>query len=77
MSYRQERNRQADWELAGYLRAAESGEELVIVSGEGVNGHVREYGGRLTMRALKMRLTRERCEGDRWARVMLRREVMP
>ena len=40
-----------------------------IVSGEGEGpGHVETYTGALTPRAIKARLTRERCHGDRWAR---------
>jgi hypothetical protein len=42
---------------------------LRIVSGEGTVGHVEEYTGAHTVRALRARLTRERCGGDRWARV--------
>lgn len=39
-----------------------------IVSGEGTIGNAETYTGTRTERALKMRLTRERCNGDRWAR---------
>lgn len=41
---------------------------IVIVSGEGERGHIEAYQGARTMRAIKARLTRERCGGDRWAR---------
>jgi hypothetical protein len=41
---------------------------LRIVSGEGVQGGIETYTGTRTERALKMRLTRERCGGQRWAR---------
>ncbi len=46
-----------------------TGKPLEIVSGEGENGMVEEYTGAKTVRAIKARLTRERCGGDRWARV--------
>lgn len=39
-----------------------------IVSGEGENGTIEQYEGKRTERAIKMRLTKERCGGDRWAR---------
>jgi hypothetical protein len=39
-----------------------------IVSGEGTVGSSDAYTGKRTIRALKSRLTRERCNGDRWAR---------
>lgn len=41
---------------------------LRIVSGEGAHGTVEPYTGTRTERAIKMRLTRERCDGQRWAR---------
>jgi hypothetical protein len=42
--------------------------EIMIVSGEGENGAVEIYSGKRTIRAIKMRLTKERCHGDRWAK---------
>lgn len=42
-------------------------EEISIVSGEGEIGTEEEYTGKRTPRAIKARLTRERCHGDRWA----------
>jgi|688.fasta_scaffold1925718_2 hypothetical protein len=41
---------------------------LYIVSGEGDLGTTELYTGKRTVRAIKARLTRERCGGDRWAR---------
>ena len=41
--------------------------EIVIFSGEGIVGKIAKYKGKLTLKALKNRLTRERCGGDRWA----------
>lgn len=41
--------------------------KIEIVSGEGERGTATPYTGKLTMRALRSRLTRERCHGDRWA----------
>ena len=44
---------------------------IEIVSGEG-SGPVTTaaFSGARTVRALRARLTRERCHGDRWARVV-------
>lgn len=42
--------------------------EIRIVSGEGQVGTSETYNGKRTLRAIKMRLTKERCGGDRWAR---------
>lgn len=42
-------------------------EEIEIISGEGEQGTVEDYKGKRSERAIKMRLTRERCDGDRWA----------
>lgn len=39
-----------------------------IVSGEGTVGAAEAYTGKRSVRALKARLTMERCNGDRWAR---------
>ena len=46
-----------------------TGKPIQIVSGEGEQGTVEAYTGTVTVRAIKARLTRERCGGDRWARV--------
>ena len=48
------------------------GDNFYIVSGEGENGTVEMYTGKLTARAIKTRLTKERCGGDRWARLDVR-----
>lgn len=46
--------------------------KILILSGEGVGeGHLEEKGGLSTPRAIKARLTRERCGGDRWAKAFL------
>lgn len=42
--------------------------EIRIVSGEGEEGTDEIYEGKRTLRALKSRLTKERCDGDRWAK---------
>lgn len=42
-----------------------------ISSGEGEIGRTVRYRGAPTLRALRARLTRERCGGDRWAHVLL------
>lgn len=41
--------------------------EIRIVAGEGEVGTVEVYNGKRTIRAIKMRITKERCRGDRWA----------
>ena len=41
--------------------------EIRIASGEGAVGASEIYSGKRTIRAIKMRLTKERCGGDRWA----------
>lgn len=41
--------------------------EIRIVSGEGEVGTSEIYNGKRTIRAIKMRLTKERCGGDRLA----------
>lgn len=42
--------------------------KITIFSGEGERGTRELYTGKHTDRALKMRLTKERCNGDRWAK---------
>jgi hypothetical protein len=42
--------------------------EIRIMSGEGEVGTIDGYNGKRTLRAIKMRLTKERCGGDRWAK---------
>ncbi len=42
--------------------------EILIVSGEGEQGTSEVYTGKRTRRAIKMRLTKEECGGDRWAK---------
>jgi len=44
------------------------GKQIKIISGEGTGpGNEEIYTGKRTQRAIKSRLTRERCGGDRWA----------
>lgn len=40
---------------------------LYILSGEGEMGTRQLYTGKRTIRAIKLALTKERCNGDRWA----------
>ncbi|WP_419639280.1 hypothetical protein [Thiolapillus sp.] len=41
---------------------------VVIISGEGTGpGAIEPHTGAPTLRAIRARLTRERCGGDRWA----------
>lgn len=42
--------------------------KIIIISGEGEQGTVKRHSGRDTQRAIKAKLTCERCNGDRWAR---------
>jgi hypothetical protein len=44
--------------------------EIRIISGEGEIGTVERYSGKRSERAIKLRLSRERCNGDRWARAV-------
>ena len=42
--------------------------QVVIISGEGEGpGAIEPHTGAPTLRAIRVRLTRERCGGDRWA----------
>lgn len=43
---------------------------IYIISGEGTGEGTRElYTGKMSARAIRQRVTRERCGGDRWARL--------
>lgn len=53
-----------------------SGLTIVIVSGEGAEGRIKEYKGPHTVRAILSRLKKERRNGDRWARVDVRESVI-
>jgi len=48
-------------------KTIEQAREIRIVSGEGEVGTVERYTGKRTLRAVKARLTRERCGGQRFA----------
>ncbi|WP_419585782.1 hypothetical protein [Thiolapillus sp.] len=45
-------------------------DRVVIISGEGEVGIIEPHTGRPTKRAVRARLTRERCCGDRWAKAI-------
>ena len=45
-----------------------NGNPIRITSGEGEIGSIEPYTGKRTIRAIKLRLARERRGGDRWAR---------
>jgi len=49
----------------------ESAGSIIIFTGEGEEGTWEKYTGKRTVRAIKARLTRERCGGDRWVSVWL------
>lgn len=51
-------------EIDAYLRD----NEIMILSGEGNAGTFRRFTGKRTTRAIRSRLARERCNGDRWAK---------
>ena len=56
-----------------YLHGRAAGDvRLDVVSGEGEQGRAVAYTGSGRLSALKARLTRERCGGDRWARYVAR-----
>lgn len=44
---------------------------IEILSGEGETGYCERYSGARTVRAVRARLTRERCAGERWAQLIL------
>lgn len=44
---------------------------IKIVSGEGLQGRARDYRGKLTAKAIKCRLTRERIGPVRWAYITI------
>jgi hypothetical protein len=50
---------------------------IAIQSGEGEIGAYELHTGRRTVRAIKARLTRERCGGDRWAHAWVERAAQP
>ena len=45
--------------------------QILIISGEGERGTIKRYKGEGSLRAIRARLTRERCGGDRWARALI------
>lgn len=49
----------------------ENTKKILILSGEGTQGAFEEYQGTRTERALKSKLTKEKCNGDRWARAFI------
>lgn len=46
-------------------------QEIEILTGEGEEGTREDYEGARTVRAVRARLTSERCGGDRWAILIL------
>ena len=46
-------------------------DEIEILSGEGEEGTREDYEGAKTVKAVRARLTSERCGGDRWAILIL------
>lgn len=49
----------------------DASDEIEIISGEGEDGTREDYEGARTARAIKARLAKERCNGDRWAILVL------
>lgn len=43
--------------------------KIEILSGEGATGSFKKYTGKRTLRAIRTRLTKECCGGQRWAQV--------
>ena len=48
-------------------RLLDGARRIEILSGEGEEGTRKPYSGARTVRAIRAKLTRERCKGDRWA----------
>ena len=48
-----------------------TGGSIKIVAGEGELGTMKDYTGRRTMRAIRAKLRREECGGDRWAKALI------
>ena len=44
---------------------------IQIISGEGEVGTTDKYTGKRSLLAIKRRLTKERCHGDRWAKAVV------
>ena len=44
---------------------------ILIFSGEGSRGTFTTFTGKKSIRAIKSKLTKERCGGDRWAKVYI------
>ncbi len=53
------------------IEALISSGPIRIISGEGEIGSIETYNGKRSIRAIKIRLTRERCGGDRWAKAQV------
>ena len=45
--------------------------KILILSGEGIQGTFEEYRGKRTERALGMKLKKDSCHGDRWAKAYI------
>ena len=45
--------------------------QIIIISGEGEIGAMTTYEGARTLQAIRQRLAKERCHGDRWARAVI------
>ena len=54
----------------GQKRSKKMNKEIRIISGDGETGTVERYSGKCSERAIKLRLARERCNGDRWAKAV-------
>jgi hypothetical protein len=49
----------------------ENNNQIRIISGEGETGTVERYNGKRTIKAIKLRLAKEKQGGDRWARAII------
>ena len=74
MSYLAYDNRTVSARELGSKRVANaiSTGRVLIMSGEGEVGRTVEYHGTRTTRAIRARVARERCGGDRWCYVYVR-----
>lgn len=49
----------------------DTSKNIIILSGEGKEGTFEKYDGARTIKAIKIRLKEEKCNGDRWARIYI------
>ena len=45
---------------------------IQVISGEGFIGQYKDYTGKRSGRAVLLKLAKERCNGDRWAKALMK-----